>query len=124
MAGIYAHHFSVITALCDGSAYLLSVAALSSPPPRRVATHLLHLCSYNWLSRPVPVCAVDRFRTRASGANVHKRAEPSQRLRQLGHGDTQKDGLDENRLPTGSGREIEELRFNSLFGALCTNIKL
>ena len=38
VAGFYAHHFSV-TRLCDGDAYLLSVAAL------------LHLCSCSWLIR-------------------------------------------------------------------------
>ena len=34
VAGFYAHHFSVSTALYDGDAYLLSVACLPSPPPK------------------------------------------------------------------------------------------
>ena len=34
MAGFDAQHFSVSTALCDGGAYLLSVAALPPPLPK------------------------------------------------------------------------------------------
>ena len=36
-----------------------------------------NLSSCSWLSRPVPVRAVTRPRTRASRANVHKRAKPA-----------------------------------------------
>ena len=46
----YALHFS-LSRRCDGGAYLLSAAVLPSPPQRRAATHLLHLCScssYTW----------------------------------------------------------------------------
>ena len=43
----------------------------------RAATHLLHLCSCSWLSRPGPVCAVAKLRTRASCVDIHKRAKPA-----------------------------------------------
>ena len=57
----------------------MTVSLISSPssPTKKSATHLLHLCSCSGLSLPMPVCAVARPRTRASRANVHKRAKPA-----------------------------------------------
>ena len=55
MAGFYARHFSVSTVLCDGGAYLLSVAALPSPPPKDYSFTTLMLM---WLAESA--CATVR----------------------------------------------------------------
>ena len=78
MTGFYAHHFSVSTALCDGGAYLLPVAALLPPPQRRAATHLVHLYSCSWPSWPVTAYAWLGFELRALAWTYTR--EPSQHL--------------------------------------------
>ena len=88
MAGFYAHH------VCDGGAYLLSVAAFTSPPLKEGG----YSFTTPMLSLPVPVFAVARPRTRASSANVHKRAKPVPR--QLGHGDTSRVSHGDNLTPS------------------------
>ena len=77
MAGFCAHHFSVSTALFDGGAYLLSIAALPLPPPKEGGYSFTTPMLMQLTSRPMPVCAVARPRTLASRANVHKRAKPA-----------------------------------------------
>ena len=77
VAGFYAHYSFL-------KADIMTVALISSPslfylqrPQKRAATHLLHLYTCSWLSRPVPVCAVARLRTRASHVNIPQRAKPA-----------------------------------------------
>ena len=70
VADFYAHHFSVSTILCDGGAYLLSIAALPLPSPKEDSYSLLHLYSCSWLSRSMPMCAVARLRIHESQASA------------------------------------------------------
>ena len=86
LSGFYARHFPVSAALCDGGAYLLSVAAIPSPPQRRAA--ILIYYTYAHVVGCVGPCQCAPW----LGLELVPLArtytgEPGQRLRQLGHGD-------------------------------------
>ena len=80
MKGFYAHHFSVSMALCDGDAYLLSIATLPLPPSkegsRSFTTPMLMrqqlTCFLGSLALARELAALAGVRLRAKIDNINK----------------------------------------------------
>ena len=82
----YTYHFSVSTAVCDGGAYLISVAALPTPPHKGGQLRIYYTYAHV-VGRVGPWQCAPWLGLELGPLTRTYTGEPSKPLRQLGHGD-------------------------------------